>query len=330
MNIVETSYQVIEDLKDKSIEELKSETNILWQQMEMIGNMGVKLAADAGKRLNVIKEKVGHGNFKKWCEENLEFSHRKANNMQKLALEFESENCIFSKTQTSANIGISMVYELLAQPKELAQEITETVNLEETTIKELREEIKKIKEKNQEREQNMIYENQDLEDALDIIKSEKEEIEKEIIALRNQLEEAENFPQNDEKEIVRLKEELEKALLELEDTKAESKEDYDAMVERIKIIEESQKKEVEELKNKSIQEKETIKQELENKIKQLENNKPKAQIDLNTAVFKVKIDELQNVISKIYECIKNEKDELQSEKMKIAFKTVLKQLLKEE
>ena len=58
-NLIEADYQITQNIEDKSTEELRSEINTLYNQMEAIGNIGLMMMAQAGHRLNVIKARLG-------------------------------------------------------------------------------------------------------------------------------------------------------------------------------------------------------------------------------------------------------------------------------
>ena len=144
--IIDVEYKELGLLEDKSTETLTIETNNLWQQMETIGAMGMMLAAQAGQRLNVIRDRIPHGQWEEWCRDNLKFSYRKAARLMNLATKIEDENSLFSNLPTLADIEISKVYELLAAPEEVVKEVVENNDVADITVKELREELKKSKE----------------------------------------------------------------------------------------------------------------------------------------------------------------------------------------
>lgn len=144
--IIDVEYKELGPLEDKSTETLTIETNNLWQQMETIGAVGMMLAAQAGQRLNIIRNRIPHGQWEDWCRDNLKFSYRKAARLMNLATKIEDENSLFSNLPTLADIEISKVYELLAAPEEAAKEVIENNNIEDITVRELREELQKSKE----------------------------------------------------------------------------------------------------------------------------------------------------------------------------------------
>lgn len=148
--IMNVEYEVNKELVDKTTEELQIEVNGLYHQMEMIGNIAMMIAANAGQRLLVIKDRLNHGEFESWCESHLDFSKRKAEMMMSLAKRCEEENSLFSKTQTFADLSISKVFALLAAPEEVAVEVVENNDISEMTVRELKEEIADLKSQNTE------------------------------------------------------------------------------------------------------------------------------------------------------------------------------------
>ena len=145
MEIVNAEYREIENLGSKSTEELTVKTNTLYQQMQMIGAMGIQVAAEAGRCLAVIKERVGHGNWEDWCKMNLQFSERKARRMMKLASEMENPESVFANRTTLSDIEISKVYALLAAPEEVQKAVLDDPKMEEMNVREFQDEIKRLK-----------------------------------------------------------------------------------------------------------------------------------------------------------------------------------------
>ena len=144
MEIVNAKYE-IETLDEKSTEELTAKTNALYQQMQMIGAMGIQVAVEAGRCLTVIKERVGHGNWEDWCKMNLQFSERKARRMMKLASEMENPESVFANRTTLSDIEISKIYALLAAPEEVQKAVLDDPKMEEASVREFQDEIKRLK-----------------------------------------------------------------------------------------------------------------------------------------------------------------------------------------
>ena len=95
--ITNVEYEVQKELIDKTTEELQIEVNGLYHQMEMIGNIAMMIAANAGQRLLVIKDRLNHGEFESWCESHLDFSKRKAEMMMSLAKDAKKKIASFQK-----------------------------------------------------------------------------------------------------------------------------------------------------------------------------------------------------------------------------------------
>lgn len=140
--IIDVEFRELRNIEDKTTEELAQEANTLWQQMEVIGNIGLMMAVQAGQRLQVIKSRLQHGEWEKWCEDNLQFSKSKAEKMLKLAKKASDENSIFSKTETFTDLGISRVWALLSAPEEVAKEIVEDPESKGLTVRELQDKIR--------------------------------------------------------------------------------------------------------------------------------------------------------------------------------------------
>lgn len=142
--IIDVEFRELRNIEDKTTEELAQEANTLWQQMEVIGNIGLMMTVQAGQRLQVIKSRLQHGEWEKWCENNLQFSKSKAEKMLKLAKKASDENSIFSKTETFTDLGISRVWALLSAPEEVAKEIVEDPESKDLTVRELQDKIRAL------------------------------------------------------------------------------------------------------------------------------------------------------------------------------------------
>ena len=146
VNAIDVTYQTEVNLENKSTEQLAAEVNVRYHQAEGLANMSAMMLADAGRRLIEIKGRIPHGQFESWCADNLEFSKSKAEKMMKLAERVDDESSLFSKTETFTDIGISRVWALLAAPEEVAAEVIETHDVSDMTVRELKEEIARLKE----------------------------------------------------------------------------------------------------------------------------------------------------------------------------------------
>ena len=145
MNAIDVAFQTEISIDNKSTEQLTAEANTFYRQAEQLAGMSAMMLAETGRRLAEVKNRIPHGEFKKWCEENLEFSYRKAARTMQLAEKMDDENSLFSKVPTLATIGISRVWALLAAPEEVAAEVVENNDVESMKVRELQDELAKVK-----------------------------------------------------------------------------------------------------------------------------------------------------------------------------------------
>lgn len=146
--IIDVEYRAIIELEDKDTAVLAAEANAFYHQAEAVAIESVRMLVAAGQRLRIIKERVGHGNWLDWVTSNLSFEKSKAEYVMKLAERDEAEGGLFSNSHTCGNIGISKIRALLEAPEEVAKEVMETTKIEDVTVRELKAELKRVKEEN--------------------------------------------------------------------------------------------------------------------------------------------------------------------------------------
>ena len=324
--IIDVEYKEVINLSDKTTEELTAEANTLWNQMEAIGSIGIMMAAQAGRRLNVIKERLPHGEWESWAQNNLKFSLRKANNMMKLAEKTEDENSFFANPQSLADIGITKVWALLSAPEDVAKEVVENPDAAEMTTREFKEEIRRLKEKNAELKK-------ELEDSADEGQNLQSDLRTQIDQLVAELKIYEETPaksEETEKEIADLKTQLEKANTALE------KEKKNAEKAKASIEEEKQKAADEAAK--TAKEEALAKFKEDNKLLTDSNQHAAEEIDRlqrllennsqpEIAEFKVHSDQLQKSFISCRDCIGKITDIEKAAKMRMALKTIMQQLI---
>lgn len=323
--IIEANYKEITSLTEKTTEELAAETNTLWQQMEMVGNIGFMLAAQAGERLIVIKDRLAHGEWETWVKNNLNFSIRKANNMMRLAEKMEDKNSLFSKTQISADIGISKVYELLYAPEEVAEQVIKNEDVSGMTVKELKEELKRYKEASEEKSADLDR----LEEELTAAKTKAEDAEKRVKDLQEQ---AKEVPLTNTEEIERLEKELAGAKEELLREKEKVKEaKANADAQRISAVEAARKQAADEAKKKFDEESELLRSSNRQAAEEIDRLQRQVKNSQNTVLveFKLKSRQLQVDFNECIASITDVKkaDPQQAEKMKNALKIVMTKLM---
>ena len=324
MEIVNVEYHEIEELDEKSTEELTEKANTLYQQMQLIGAMGIQVAAQAGQCLTVIKERVGHGNWGDWCKQNLQFSERKAQNMMKLSAEMHGKNSIFANPQTFADIEISKVYELLSAPEEVQKAMIENPEAEDMNVRKFKDEIRRLKEElAEDRAKEKINESKE---ELAQAKKRIEELTKELNLHSSEKSEAEW-----QKELDSLKSEIEKetkkaakAAEKLKAAQAEMERKAEAAAEE--AVEKAKKEAAEKFKEENkllIDSNRQAAEEIDRLQKRLENN-----TQPEIAGFKIHADQLQQSFNACMESAKRieSSDAEQAQKMRTALKTIMQKL----
>lgn len=315
-NIVDATYREVVDLTALSTDELAQQANTIYQQAESVAAVSLQLVAEAGKRLIVIKERIGHGGWEEWMEKNLTFSGRKANRMMKLAEKMEDEGSLFANPTTLSDIGISKVWALLSAPEEVAAEVISDADAESMTVKELKAEIERIKQENEalgeDKRTLMELRGKVFSQASRISELEEQIAQTESTEeLEQKLEAAKRNLQNTKEKLTAEKEKVKAAV---ERAKADAKRDAE------KAAEEAIKAEAGKTEGivKQVREEEAEKRaELE-----AENLKLKKMADPVMTEFKVKVDVLQQSFAACLSPIASADEEM-SEKMKKALKVVL-------
>ena len=270
-----------------------------------------------GKRLEEAKEQIGHGSFSDWCKQSLGYSQRQAQKYMEISQKYSDENSPFSNANISSHLSISKAYSLLALPEEEVENFVEEHDIEDMTVKNLEEEIKKLQQ--EKTEQLRAREEEINELKADLLRAENEranmpnteEIEAEISALKEALEKAEVEKEKLENKVDKFKGKVEKAKAEKEQAVKE------AIDGREVAIKEAVNKAVEETyKEAERQASDTI-TELR---KQVNNSEP------TIVKFKERFDTLQRCIAQLKESISEAQDDTQREKMKSALKAALTQI----
>ena len=309
-SIIDVNYEINEangELEDKSTEQLCHEANGLYQQMEAVGNVALMMAVSAGRRLLVVKERLPHGEFGAWCDNNLDFSQSKANKMMQLAKRSSDENSIFSNSYTCTNLSISKAFTLLSAPDDVAKEVIESEDINDMTVTELKAEIANLKARNNELEAG-TDEMENLKNRITELEAEQSESEISIDDLTAK-----------DDEIKRLKEKLEKAKAKVAKNNTE-----DAVKEAVDKYKAEHDKEKAEAVKEGKAKLQAAYTEAEKTIARLEKElSASSQEDLTT--FRAQVNILQEVFQsccKSLEIIES-KDQEQGEKVRSALLQVL-------
>ena len=324
MNAIDVMFQTEVNIENKTTEQLTAEINNQYYQAEQFASMSAIMLAEAGKRLLEVKGRIPHGEFGEWCKNNLTFSYRKAARMMQLAEKMEDENSPFSKMPTLATIGISRVWELLSAPEEVAAEVIETGDIESMTVRELKEEISRLKN------EKAVVENNN-----DDIRKELARAEEDYSRMQNEYVEAQKDLESELREAkdasAEIQAKLDKAKEDLKKEKQKRKDLETAKDEEItKRLEEASVELTNKAKEEAFAESEAeIRKHIENiesleeQVKQLEAEKEKLS-NTNIMTFKVLTDELQDILEKIDGVIddQNEKDPEVGAKMAAGLKAI--------
>ena len=151
-----------------------------------------------------LYKELGYQNFEDYCENEVGMKRRNVYNYISIVENVEN-------VQSIAQIGMTKLSLLATISEEQQQEISERVNLEETTVKQLKAEIDKLKQENKayaDRYSNVIKENNKLKNTCLEVASERNRLEEENEELRSRPVEVavvDNSAENDRKlnEVIR-------------------------------------------------------------------------------------------------------------------------------
>lgn len=115
-----------------NLESLTMEVNLLAAQI-------AQNAVLIGRKLNEMKQLLPHGEFMPYIEAHCGFKQRMANQFMRIAAEYTVETL-------PAGLGVSKVYELLALPAADREEFIASHDAESMTVRQLREEIRRMKQ----------------------------------------------------------------------------------------------------------------------------------------------------------------------------------------
>lgn len=289
-NIIDVEYREVMPLEDKSVATLATEANELYARAESVAAVSMMMLVEAGKRLRIIKERVGHGGWGDWIKENLHFSQKKAIRMMNLAEKNEEEGGLFSNLSTLTNIEISKVWALLEAPEEVAKEALETAPVEDMTVKNLQEELKRIKE-----------ENKALSEASEVDKEKVRNLDALIRELRTDMEAAREMQKEAEEKLAAAPDstELEEALeaakkeaLDLETKLLAKKQELKDFKSKVKADRDKEKEAIE------AEAKEAARKELDDKAKEMNDRIQKAGEDARAQAAE-KVEGLQREVERL-------------------------------
>lgn len=217
--IIEAEYTVVHE---RTLEVIATEIRTIENHVCQVVLNG---AIEIGQRLTEAKEKIGHGNWENWCRENLNYTPSWAAKLMKISVEYGNKDSPYlaaiSKTDTCADFSISKAFRLLQVPENEVESFAEKHDIEQMKVKELEEEIKKLKQE-KETAQESAAQLEEIKTKLEAAECEKNETYKLLQTLQErQL--AENngeLPEDAKKEILERQNEIDKLKDQLEKSKS--------------------------------------------------------------------------------------------------------------
>ena len=167
------------EVKTKSLEMLAAEIRTINMQMKQLLLSGL---IEIGRRFEEAKAQVPYGEWGKWCETMTGYKQSMAENYIKVYREYgDSQLTLFgdlSESQLLGNLGITKLIELTVIEPERREEFVAENNVEDLSVKELKELLAKEKEKTKKLKADM---KQAVEDAVnDAEIAAKEDAEKAV------------------------------------------------------------------------------------------------------------------------------------------------------
>lgn len=278
---------------------------------------------EIGRRLIEAKNLIEHGEWGEWLEKSVDYSQRTANNLMRIFEEYGADQITLlgdnAKSQAIANLSYTQAVALLGVPEEERENFITENDVENLSTRELQKIIKEkekaLKEKEMEKEklETKLKEATDSYEQLEKKNKEyhekSEKLMKELEISKEKLIEAEKA--GDSEEASRIKEELNIAQKELEDSNFKIKQLEKQLEERpieinaetvVETIPEEIEKELKELREKA--------------NKNIEDNKPKIRFSI---YFDGLVENFNNLLDTLDE-IKDSTDHEEYEKYKNAIK----------
>jgi hypothetical protein len=173
--------------KGGDFDELSRDINVIAAEINSYKQIAGQAVFEIGKRLKYVKDNdLAHGEFTVWCEKSAGIPYRQANRFMKVADEIDVR-----KMTTSSHLGLNVLYEIASMPREYREKshfITsngETKNVDEMTVRELREVKKALKEAEAQREL-ALKDAQILRDTLESIEDKEPEIRTEYVEVKDE------------------------------------------------------------------------------------------------------------------------------------------------
>ena len=147
---IEAKFQIVQE---RTLPVIASEIHQIERTVYGVAMDG---AIQIGEKLKEAQGMVPAGEWVKWLNENLNYSQRQAYNFMEIASNYGDKNSAFFNLQTSANLSISKALELLKVPEEEVESFAENTDIENASVRELKEEIRKLKAEKEAAEEKAV------------------------------------------------------------------------------------------------------------------------------------------------------------------------------
>lgn len=299
-NIIEAEYQVI---PERSLPVIVAEIKTMETTVYRVTLQGI---IRIGECLEEAKQQVGHGGWYDWCKDNLGYTQKQAQRFMQIARTYGDENSPYSNVTNLADLSISKALALLQVPEEQVENFVETHDVDGMKFKELEEEIKALKESNEEAAA-IKEEAAKMKMELDQLKAAGADPKK-IADLESKLEKQKDKNKKLAEDLKAEKDSKEKAIAEALDEKA------------VELQRQARQQSIKELEAAKC-EKEELQEKIEALTRKLENSSNE-----NTLAFKLRVDQLQEVFNDCVEHIQAEIDLDTAHKMRTALGDVMDSL----
>lgn len=300
-SIAEAKYQIVQE---RSLPVIASEIHQIERTVYGVAMDG---AIQIGEKLKEAQGMVPAGEWVKWLSENLNYSQRQAYNFMEIASKYGDSNSPYFNLQTSANLSISKALELLRLPDEEVENFAETHDIENESVRSLKDQISQLKKEKTEAEEKAREAEQASSSVNDEEVAKLREREQELEqSVRNTLERESDL----QIKLDKAKEDLKKAKTKLKESEAAKDEEIqDRLAKASAELEEKAKADAQAEAEEELQKQKEKISHLTEQVEKLEAEKAKLS---NTSLmeFKVMVDQLQDVYFKINDLIteQNERD----------------------
>lgn len=229
MNELSAEYKTAVKLNQKIIFAAQMAQKNLYDMCMMLKEM----------RDNKLYKELGYQNFEDYCEQEVGFTRRQGQKYSKIGDMYSKENG--NSSSHFEKLGVTKLYLLSSLSESQQEEIQEKVKVEDVSVRELKEEIKKLKNENKEEMCELLNENSELQDKIKELVSDSDTVRAELDKANEKIQELESRPVEvavqDNPETLRQIDELNQKLFDETIKSKREKRKNDELEERIKTAE---------------------------------------------------------------------------------------------